>query len=89
MNILLEIALVGLLIAVMFGASHLLGNIRPNSLKDLAISIGACIFLIALSIVESNSGSWPMIVIVTAALSRKIILYYRAKLGPLGNHEVA
>lgn len=95
MNIGFEIALAVLLIAVLFGGSHYFGEYLnrngSNSLSSLIIHIAAGIQIITLShtLFRLDSLKWPLVVFVIVVLSRKTILYYRAKTGSLENHEVA
>ena len=91
MNIAFEIALVVLVIATLFGGSHLLGKISPNSFKSLLVSLAAAILMFILVLTEGliNPAGWALLLFVTAALMRKTILYYRAKADPLENHDVA
>ncbi|MXX96434.1 MAG: hypothetical protein F4065_04780 [Rhodothermaceae bacterium] len=91
MNIAFEIALVVLVVAVLFGGSHLLGKIDPNSFKSLLVSLAAAILMFILVLTEGidHPAGWALLLFVTAAFMRKTILYYRAKAEPLENHEVA
>ena len=95
MNIVFEVALAVLLIAVLFGGAHYFGEYLnrygSNSLNSLIIHIAAGIQIITLShtLFRLDSLKWLLVVFVIVVLSRKTILYYRAKAEPLEDHEVA
>ena len=92
MNIwVLQAALVVLIVVTTFGIPRYRNKARPRSFKGLLVNQAAAIGMFVLVLTETNirPAGWILLLFVTAMSVGKTILYYRAKTGPLENHEVA
>lgn len=90
MNIIaLQAVLAVLVLAIMFGTPRYRRKNTPKSFKGLLGVLSFGILFTALCLIEGNLSLWPFLLFVMGMLFGKTALYYRAKTGPLENHEVA